>query len=254
MENKTGDRLLNILEYVIIAERPLRLIEVAKGMGINSSTALRYLNTLVLAGYVEQNPESLRYQPTYKIQALANHINLKGELRNYARPVLEKLAEMFGESVCMSVEQNMRAVYIDTIRSIHSLSTFQEVGGTSPMHCTGNGKVLMLNYTEEQIDEYIELRGLKKYTDHTITDKETLMNELAEIREKGFARDREEREYGVSCLSFPVYNYKNEVIAGISVTGPKERMAGITHEERFDEARQLVDGLSERFGYKSVIE
>ena len=62
------------------------------------------------------------------------------------------------------------------------------------MHCTGNGKVLMLNFTEEQIDEYIELRGLKKYTEHTITDKETLMNELAEICEKGFARDREDAD------------------------------------------------------------
>ncbi len=254
MENKTGDRLLNILEYVITAERPLRLIEIAKGLGINSSTALRYLNTLVLAGYVEQNQDSLKYLPTYKIQALANHINLKSDLRNYARPVLEKLAELFGESVCMSIEQNMRAVYIDTIRSIHSLTTFQEVGGTSPMHCTGNGKILMLNFSEEQIDEYIELRGLKKYTEYTITDKDSLMRELADIREKGFARDREEREYGVSCLSFPVYNYKNEVIAGVSITGPKERMAGITNDKHFTEARHLVSGLSVRFGYKSETE
>ena len=146
MENKSGEKLLNIFEYLVLAETPLRLLDIAKGLGMNQSTALRFLTTLSNCGYIEQDPETLRYTPTYKICALASHINKERKLVEIAHPVLVRLADAFRESVSMSVEEHMQAVYVDVVRGADSsLIAFQQIGGVSPMHCTGNGKLLLLN-------------------------------------------------------------------------------------------------------------
>lgn len=57
----------------------------------------------------------------------------------------------------------MQAVYVDVVRGADSsLIAFQQTGGVSPMHCTGNGKLLLLNYTDAELDTYIREKGLKR--------------------------------------------------------------------------------------------
>lgn len=253
MESKSGDKLLKIMEYVILQEEPLRLLDVAKGMEMNSATALRYLTTLVNSGYIEQNPETLKYRPTYKIKGLATHINRDGELNMIARPYLENIAERVGESVCISVEANGKAVYIDVIHSTkNTLIAFQRAGTYSPLHCTGNGKLLLLNYTEEEIDHYIETTGLRKYTEHTITNKKVLMKELDLVRKRGYAYDEQEREDGIRCIAFPIRNAEGKVIAGVSVSGPIERMSDEILNPNISYLREQVMQISEKMGYHII--
>ena len=253
MENKSGEKLLTIFEYVVLSDEPLRLVDVANGLELNRATALRFLTTLVNAGYIEQDPDPLRYAATYKICALANHVNRHEKLRDIADPYLLKVAEEWQESVNMSVESDMRAVYIDVIqKSNRSLITFQQVGTSAPMHCTGNGKLLLLNYTGDMIDTLISARGLKKYTDHTITTREGLLKELAAIRERGYAYDEEEREPGIRCISFPIYDVEGRVIAGMSVSGPRERMTDACIEEHIGSLRDAADQISRKLGYRSL--
>lgn len=250
MENKSGDKLLTIFEYVVVQEEPLRLIDISTGLGLNRATVLRFLTTLINKGYVEQDPKTLRYRPTYKICALAGHVNVHEKLREAAHPLLERIAGEFRETVNISVEDRMRAVYIDVVqRSDRSLITFQQIGSTSPMHATGNGKLLLLNYSDEQLDELIRVRGLKRYTEHTFTTKEALKEELQRIRERGYAYDEEEREPGIRCIAFPVYGAEGQVIAGVSVSGPKERMTDDYISGHIDSLRDITEELSNKFKY-----
>ena len=135
MENKSGEKLLSIFEYLVLQETPLRLLDISKGLGINQSTVLRFLTTLINCGYVEQDPETLRYTPTYRICTLASHVNRDRKLVEAARPALLRVAEVFRESVSMSVESHMQAVYVDVVRGADSaLIAFQQIGGVSPMY------------------------------------------------------------------------------------------------------------------------
>lgn len=249
MENKSSDRLLKILEYVILARQPLKLSEIAQGTCINQSTVLRYLTTLINNDYLRQDSETFKYSPTYKLKTLGNYIDVDSELSSIARPYLIKLSNEFGESVCMSKEENMHCIYIDTVQSTHMLATFQKKGSLSPMHCTGNGKLLLLNYNEEKLDKLISTRGLKRYTPYTITDKQELIAELDLIRKRGYAYDNQEREIGVRCIAFPVYNSNDEVIAGISVTGPVGRMTDEFLDPKINILRQAALSISRELGY-----
>ena len=253
MENKSGEKLLSIFEYLVLQETPLRLLDISKGLGINQSTVLRFLTTLINCGYVEQDPETLRYTPTYRICTLASHVNRDRKLVEAARPALLRVAEAFRESVSMSVESHMQAVYVDVVRGADSsLIAFQQIGGVSPMYCTGNGKLLLLNYTEEELDTYIREKGLKRYTEHTITTREGLLAELKAIRERGYAYDEEERDLGIRCAAFPVRDSSGRVVAGISVSGPKERMRDELIADKLPVLRAAAEEISGKLGYKAL--
>lgn len=249
--NQSGEKLLNVLEFIILKGEPQRLQDVANELGMNKSTALRFLKTLVNTGYINQDSETSKYAATYKICALANKINLYTELRKIAHPYLERMAKIFGESVNMAVEDKMASVYVDVIRgSSQSLVTVQKIGNAVPMHCTGNGKILLLNYSDEDLDRLIKVKGLTKYTEYTLTTKEALRAELEKIRQRGYAYDEQERELGARCLAFPIYGDNGKVIAGMSVTGPQNRMTDEVLLPKLEEFRKITMEISHRMGYQ----
>lgn len=249
--NQSGEKLLTILEYMVEQEEPVRLLDISKDLQLNSSTALRFLTTLVNAGYVEQNTETLKYYPTYKICALSNRMSMHLDIRTIARSYMLQLNKIFGESVCMAIEDNMKSVYIEVIREKNqSLMTVQSVGNTAPLHCTGIGKLFFMNYSEFEIERYIQVEGLTRFTDNTITSKWQLENEIAKIRERGYSYDEEEREIGARCLAFPVYDYSNKVVAGISVTGPTARLTDELINPRLEDFRRITMEISKKMGYK----
>ena len=249
--NQSGEKLLLILEYMVSQDSPMRLLDISKNLQLNSSTTLRFLTTLVNTGYVEQDEETLKYYPTYKICALAGKMSMHNDIRAIARPYMLQLNKIFGESVCMAIEDNMKSVYIEVIREQNqSLMAVQSVGSMAPLHCTGIGKLFFLNYSDLEIDRYIQVEGLNKFTDHTITSKWQLMNEIQKIRERGYAYDEEEREIGARCLAFPIYDFSGKIIAGISVTGPVARLTDEKIAPRLEDFRKIKIEISKKMGYK----
>ena len=249
--NQSTEKALAIIEYLAGCPEPVRLNELSGTLGMNASTMLRFLTTLQNCGYVYQDPSTSKYALSYKICRLANQFSRNTELQNVTHPYLIQLTNIFQESACVSVEQDMVMVYVDVMSGPgKTLMSMQRVGNTSPMHTTGNGKLLLLNYTEEEIDQLIAKRGLKRFTENTMTDKASLMERLAEIRCQGYALDEEENEIGLRCLAYPIYNYTGKIVAGISITGPVSRMTRQMIEEKGHYLKEAAEEISERLGYQ----
>lgn len=222
--NQSTEKALKVIELLAASRLPMRLRNISEDLGLNSSTTLRFLSSLQQCGYVAQD-ENQRYYLTYKICRVANQVSSHIELQTVTHPYLLHLAERFQEVICVSVEQNMTMVYVDVASNPErTLLSIQRVGNSGPMHCTGNGKLLLLNYSEEQIDALIQCKGLPALTENTITTKARLLEELRKIREEGISYDNEECETGVRCMSCPIRDYTGVIVAGISVTGPVSRM------------------------------
>jgi DNA-binding IclR family transcriptional regulator len=78
---------------------------------------------------------------------------------------------------------------------------------------------MLSTFSDYEFDEYIKEKGLIKLTENTITDEDRLKKELNEIRVRRYAQDKEECEPSLQCISVPVYDYTNSVMAAISVFG-----------------------------------
>lgn len=249
--NQSTDKVFAILELLAHSCEPLRLIDIAHQLHYNSSTALRFLNSLEQNGYISKDKETFKYHMTYKIVGLAGLVTSHTDLVSIASPYIRELSSKLRECACLAIEQNYSVLYIYVADGPGQiLRTTQRIGKEAPMHCTGVGKLILSDFSEDRIDEMIQQKGLPKFTTYTHTTKESLMGDLAQIRKQGYAYDNEECELGARCISFPVRNYTGHIIASVSITGPIGRMTDEFIAENFQSIKENADAISYQLGYQ----
>ncbi len=239
--NQSVTKVLSVLEAMAEHGKPIRLKKLAETVSIPESTTLRLLISLTESGYVTQNAESQKYTLTYKIVRVANQFRASFSLIEIARPYLKELSQKCQESVCLAIDQDSKVVHIDTVDGPNNiLQTLQKVGKSVPLYCSGIGKNLLLNYSEERIRSLYATRGFTPFTPYTITSADELLQEIAQVRKQGYAYDKEETELGACCIAAPIHNYNGKVVAGISVSGPSLRMT----PEKMDAIRTILLRIS----------
>lgn len=250
LHNQSTEKALRILELLAESPEPMRLRDLSTALELNPSTALRFLSSLQSGGYVQQEPDTQRYFLTFKLCRLAHLVSARSPLPTVTHPYLQRLSAQFQEALCVSVEQDMHMVYVDVASSPEqTLLSVQRIGNVSPMHCTGNGKLMLLNYSPEQLDRLAQTTGLPRYTANTVTTREALDAAIRRIRQDGFAYDNEECEIGVRCLSYPLYDYTGRIVAGMCVTGPVSRMTDEALAPMHPQLRQAAQEISRLLGY-----
>ena len=100
----------------------------------------------------------------------------------------------------------------------------QILGTRAPLHVTAVGKVFLAEDGAEAASAYAQRTGLPRSTEQTLTDAQTLANELAKVRTQGYATDREEAEKGVSCIGAGIRDIDGQLVAGLSVSAPSDRL------------------------------
>lgn len=249
--NQSVEKVLQIIEAMAESKESLRLQDIARRVDMPASTTLRFLNTLMKSGYARQDPVSLRYSLTLKFMHIGSLVSSQISIRDVAHPYLTELAQKCNESVCLAIEQDMEIVYIDVIDGPDGmLKITQRIGKLAPIHSTGIGKLILLNYDLNQLEHIIEVKGLKALTPNTITSKEELLSELERIREKGYALDDEECELGARCLSAGIKDYTGKYVAGISVSGPTTRMTMEYIDQIKDVVVDTANKISEELSYR----
>ena len=89
-----------------------------------------------------------------------------------------------------------------------------------------------------RVDEIIEEHGLPAETENTVTNPEELKKELAQIRDRGVAFDKEERAEAIRCAAVAVTDMDGQLLGGISISGPSSRMRGQRFENEIPELAQ----------------
>lgn len=230
-------RTLQILE-VLAAGGEFGLTELSERVGVHKSTLLRFMRTLCDLGYARRDPETERFSLSLKIFELGSTVYARLDLVKLASPSLARLSATTQETVHLAVLDGGRLVYLSKLESPHALRVAMRsgVGLTAPAYCTGVGKVLLAFAATDILDAYLASSDFVRYTEKTIPDRLKLLAELQLIRNRGWAIDDEEHEYGVRCVAAPVRDRTSEVIAALSISGPTVRL---THD-RIESMRTLV--------------
>lgn len=249
--NQSVEKVLQIIETMAKNREPLRLQDVALMVDMPASTTLRFLNTLMKQGYVNQDPLTSRYFLTLKFTYIGSLVSSQISIRDIAHPYLIELSKKCNESVCLGIEQDMEIVYIDVIDGPDGmLKITQRIGKLAPIHSTGIGKLLLLNYDMKQLDRIIAIKGLKALTPNTITSKNELLKELETIKTQGYALDDEECELGARCISAGIKDYTGKYVAGISVSGPTTRLTMENIKTIKNVVIEIADKISEQLAYQ----
>jgi IclR family acetate operon transcriptional repressor len=207
-----------------LAERPgATLTEVARLAELTEPTTLRYLANLVAQGLAERGDDG-RYRLGLRVFQLGQRALEGRDVQRVARPLMDTLVERFGETTNLGVRQGDDLVLIEALESRQSIRKGASVGETDVWHATGLGKALLAQMPLEEARSLLVRQGLPRYTDNTLADLPALEAELQAIRERGYATDMDESEYGVRCAAAAVFDASGEAVYGLSVSGPSSRL------------------------------
>ncbi|MUV85342.1 helix-turn-helix domain-containing protein [Natronomonas sp. CBA1123] len=221
------ETLFDILEYVHQKDG-VTLSEATSDLDYAKSTIHRHLSTLDQRGYVV-NEEG--YHVGLRFLELGEDARNRKQAYQLAKEKVEELAEETDERAQFLVEEHGEAVYLHRAVGDHAVRTDPGIGKRIPLHATASGKSILAAMPPEKVSRIIEQTPFEKITDETITDQDTLYDELEQIRERGYAFNREENLDGLRAIGVPVKGPKGSVIGGLSVSGPSHRFTG----ERFKE-------------------
>lgn len=232
-------------------ERPvLRLPELAGLSGLNKTTVYRLLSALVAEGLVERLPEAGGYRLGPELLALGSRALGATGLRAASRAELQALAYATRETATLEVLVGRDVLILDEAIGDYVVGSMPSLGTRWPAHTTSTGKVLLAHLPGPTLDDL--LRGpLPAATPRTVTDPAALRRELGRVRDRGWALASEELEAGFLAVGAPVRDAGGEVVAAVSVGGPRGRL----NQERVKEIVALLPAaaarISNRLGFRS---
>lgn len=251
--NQSVEKTLQIIEVLAGDREPLRLADISKRVEMPASTVLRMINTLLEHGYAYQDAQSLRYGLTLRFAQIGHMINAQFRIRDVVHPYLTELSRVSGESTCLAVEEDMEVIYIDVVDGADGmLKIMQRIGKRAPLHSTGIGKLMLTQYSPDELARLAKARGLSRLTPHTLTSVTDLEREIALIRKQGYAVDDEECELGARCVAAPIYDYESRIVAAISVSGPVSRITRKRVTELAPLVMEAADTISRMMAHKKM--
>jgi len=244
------DRALAILDLLSFEGPDLSLGEVSDKLELHKSTVHRLIMVLERHKLIERNSLNGRYRLGLKLFELGTRAVSQLDLRERARPVLERLVLETSETVHLGILDDTEVLYLDKVEPARSVRMSSSVGRRNPAYCTAMGKSILAYLTEAKVEAIVRKHGLKAMTANTITSLLELKAELAGIRERGYAVDNEEIEEGVRCVGCVVRDFSGGPVAAISVSAPAFR---ISREKAKNLSRPVIaaaNTLSAELGYK----
>jgi DNA-binding IclR family transcriptional regulator len=245
------DRALDVLE-ALAAGGELGVSDVAARTGLVVSTAHRLLASLADRGYVQQTSAHGRYALGLKVLELAAGMQARtAALCAAARPHLEHIGQVTGETTNLVVLDGDRVVYVDQVPGRHSVRMFTVLGSSALAHTTGSGKAMLAQRPPEAVARlYPRAREpFERLTPRTHATLASLEEDFAGIRDRGYALDDEEHEQGVSCVAAPVFDATATAFAAISISAPTTRIGHADPEQLGRLLLRQAAAVSAALGY-----
>jgi DNA-binding IclR family transcriptional regulator len=217
--------------------------EIANHTGTTKSTVYNHLQTLLNKDYIVK--ENGTYDVGLKFLRVGEYARSRHDVAQVGPGEIDKLADKTNEMANLVVEEYGQGVFLYRAKGADAVHMDTHTGKRLPLHTTAFGKAILAHLPDERVENIIERHGLSKHTEHTITDKETLYNELEDIRDRGYAFDREERLEGLRCVAAPIVNDEGHAIGATSVSGPKDRLRDERFEEEFPKLVQASANVIE---------
>lgn len=234
--HETTNTSLRVLETVADLNGPT-VSELADELGMAISTAHKHLQTLRENGLV------VKHEDRYRLGLKLFHLGTRAKRRDtqfmLAREKTYEIADRTSEVVNFSVLENGRAITLFDSLDTGTLEGFQR-GQYFYLHSTAAGKAMLAEMDERQVDAIVEEWGLPERTEFTITDRETLAEELELVRKRGYAVNEQEAWENLKAVAVPVRGSDGAVLGAMDISGPPHR---ISYERSI--ARTLSQGVEE---------
>ncbi|WP_219419641.1 IclR family transcriptional regulator [Pseudonocardia nigra] len=216
--------------------QPVGVSDVARRAGVPKTTAHRVLQALGELGWIRSTDEvQVRWTLSNKVLTLAAQFANGSDVLELALPAMRELHRRTGETIHLTVPEKTQVVLLHKIESTKPVRTYSWVGGAAPIHATSSGKAILARLPEAEV-RALFADGLDRFTERTITDLQELLDDLAEIRERGYALNTSEWRNDVAATAAVILDPADRPVAALSISMPLHRFP----RELWEEYGELV--------------
>ena len=209
-------RGLEVMRGFSREKRHMSIAQLSHKTGIPRASVRRCLYTLARLGYVaSQDGRNYALQP--KVLGLGHAYLSSTPLVVTAQPFLDRVSEAVNESCSLGTLDGEDILYLARSVTSRIISVTLNVGSRLPAHCTSIGHVLLANLPPRELDAWLAGAELKAFTERTITSRQMLREQLAQVRQADYAIADRLMELAVRSIAVPVRDAAGTVVAGINV-------------------------------------
>jgi DNA-binding IclR family transcriptional regulator len=246
------EKALAIIEALAEQDEPMGTSHLCKLLDIPKTSVFFILNTLEHNDYISKSDDG-RYKLGTKFVGIGLSILNKMNIKEFAKPCMEKLLKETGFTVHLAILDHGEAMYIDKSENDGYVKFSTYIGQRHPLHTTGVGKALAAYLSEEQLDKIIQSKSLLPRTENTITSIAHFKSALEMIRSQGYAIEDEEGEIGIRCIGAAIFNHENQLAASISVTTLRSELPIQEIPLIGEKVKLTAMEISRRLGYKQGV-
>jgi len=212
-------------------KQPLGVTEISEMLGLYKSNVHNVLTTFKAMEYLEQDEETGKYRLGNSVFYLCRALGSSFGISEIALPYMQEIVKQVGEIVYLGVPHEDEVIYLEAVYPAESVRPMRSLlGERNKMFCTSIGKAMMSQLPQALIEEYCA-RPLHANTEYTIIDEQQLLQELRLTKERGFALDNMELEFGIKCVGVPIFNSKGGLEGAMSISCPSLRLEGARIKE-----------------------
>lgn len=212
------DRALIVLET--IAKVPsISINDLHRILELNRVSLTKIVDSLHHNGYLNRDHKTGEYSLSLRAFEIGTYAIKRIDYMNLIKTALKDLSKELEGAVEYFTEQNDEVICLESFDpQKRGYSIYNKVGRIYPLHSTCAGKAILSTYSNNEIIKKWNTAEIKNFTSHTITDLDTLLRDIALIRQRGYALELEENEYGVYGISSAVLNHNFQAIGAISIS------------------------------------
>ena len=204
---------LRILSLFQPERSNLSLKEIAQTLGIDPSSAFRFCNTLVELSYLNKDPRTKLLSPGPKAYTLGLNLVKSFSLRKVIAPVIDEVHERLGITIDAGILDGDILVQV-YYRAAKDALIYPLPIVNAAIHTSSIGKAILANLPEKECLDVLSRVDLVRKTEHSITDRGRLLEELREVRERGWAVNNEEFVVGQIVIGAPIFSGETGRVAG----------------------------------------
>lgn len=237
------DRALEVIQ-LLSSQGGMTLTEIAVALDQSVATMHRVLATLAAREFVELRPERQDWHIGAGAFRAGSAFLRSTNVVERARPEMHALMAATGETSNLGVAWKGQVLFLSQVETHEMIRAFMPPGTVSAKHASGIGKALLSCYSADKLRDFVAATDLHPFTARTITTLPALQDQMDIARARGFAVDDEERTLGMRCVAAPILNIHGEAVAGISISGPTQRLT----DDRIEDIGRLVAAAAARIG------
>ena len=221
---KSLQKAMEVLEC-FIQKQPLGVTEISEKLGLYKSNVHNILMTFTALGDLTQDVETGKFRLGVSIMSLSRAFREGLDITRIAGPFMREIANEAGELIYLTIPKDDSVIYLEGISPDHQRMVSKSVAGEDcKMYCTAVGKAMLASMPKEEVEKCISGK-LEAYTENTITDKKSLLEEIEKTRIRGYGIDDMEIMFGIKCVGVALLNHDGKVEGGLSISAPSLRMS-----------------------------